>query len=185
MALMPTAWRKWRAPPKHQASRWRLVSTADATEIRQYVDTLLPIPRAVPERYAASSTAFRACCYRLPALLLWMCPTSAISKAGARSIGRTAPALSTRAIASRSPSAKTPIAPSKSVGAELPGRPRCTSWELTGELGFNESANTISCQVEICRGELPGRPKKCATELTGEIGFNESAKYYLRSGRNL
>ena len=30
-----------------------LVSTADASEIRQYVDTLLPIPRAVPERYAA------------------------------------------------------------------------------------------------------------------------------------
>ncbi len=30
-----------------------LVSTADATEIRKYVDTLLPIPRAVPERYAA------------------------------------------------------------------------------------------------------------------------------------
>ena len=29
-----------------------LVSTEDATEIRQYVDTLLPIPRPVPERYA-------------------------------------------------------------------------------------------------------------------------------------
>ena len=29
-----------------------LVSTEDATEIRQYVKTLLPIPRPVPERYA-------------------------------------------------------------------------------------------------------------------------------------
>ncbi|MCY4072283.1 MAG: SIS domain-containing protein [Chloroflexi bacterium] len=30
-----------------------LVSTEDATEIRQYVDTLLPIPRRIPERYAS------------------------------------------------------------------------------------------------------------------------------------
>ena len=30
-----------------------LVSTADATAIRQYVETLLPIPRHVPERYAS------------------------------------------------------------------------------------------------------------------------------------
>ena len=30
-----------------------LVSTEDAAEIRQYVDTLLPIPRHVPERYAS------------------------------------------------------------------------------------------------------------------------------------
>lgn len=30
-----------------------LASTEDAAEIRQYVDTLLPIPRAVPERYAS------------------------------------------------------------------------------------------------------------------------------------
>ena len=30
-----------------------LVSTEDATEIRQYVDTLLPIPRHIPERYAS------------------------------------------------------------------------------------------------------------------------------------
>ena len=30
-----------------------LVSTADASEIRQYVDTLLPIPRQIPERYAS------------------------------------------------------------------------------------------------------------------------------------
>ncbi|MCY4020459.1 MAG: SIS domain-containing protein [Chloroflexi bacterium] len=30
-----------------------LVSTADATEIRQYVDTLLPIPQQIPERYAS------------------------------------------------------------------------------------------------------------------------------------
>ncbi|MCY4538188.1 MAG: SIS domain-containing protein [Chloroflexi bacterium] len=30
-----------------------LVSTDDATEIRRYVDTLLPIPRRIPERYAA------------------------------------------------------------------------------------------------------------------------------------
>jgi len=29
-----------------------LVSSADAWEIRQYVDTLLPIPQALPERYA-------------------------------------------------------------------------------------------------------------------------------------
>ncbi len=30
-----------------------LVSTKDATEIQRYVDTLLPIPQAVPERYAS------------------------------------------------------------------------------------------------------------------------------------
>ncbi|MDE2951706.1 MAG: SIS domain-containing protein [Chloroflexota bacterium] len=30
-----------------------LVSTEDATEIRTYVDTLLPIPRRIPERYAS------------------------------------------------------------------------------------------------------------------------------------
>ncbi len=30
-----------------------LVSTEDASEIRQYVDTLLPIPRRIPERYAS------------------------------------------------------------------------------------------------------------------------------------
>ena len=30
-----------------------LVSTDDATEIRRYVDTLLPIPRQIPERYAS------------------------------------------------------------------------------------------------------------------------------------
>lgn len=30
-----------------------LVSTEDATEILQYVDTLLPIPRRIPERYAS------------------------------------------------------------------------------------------------------------------------------------
>ncbi len=30
-----------------------LVSTANASEIRQYVDTLLPIPRQIPERYAS------------------------------------------------------------------------------------------------------------------------------------
>ena len=30
-----------------------LVSTEDATEIRQYVDTLLPIPRQIPERFAS------------------------------------------------------------------------------------------------------------------------------------
>ncbi|MDE2859333.1 MAG: SIS domain-containing protein [Chloroflexota bacterium] len=30
-----------------------LVATEDATEIRQYVDTLLPIPRRIPERYAS------------------------------------------------------------------------------------------------------------------------------------
>ena len=30
-----------------------LVSTDDATEIRHYVDTLLPIPRQIPERYAS------------------------------------------------------------------------------------------------------------------------------------
>ena len=29
-----------------------LISTEDAAEIRQYVDTLLPIPRQIPERYA-------------------------------------------------------------------------------------------------------------------------------------
>ncbi len=29
-----------------------LISTEDATEIQQYVDTLLPIPRGLPERYA-------------------------------------------------------------------------------------------------------------------------------------
>ena len=33
--------------------RLALVSTEAATEIRQYVDTLLPIPPAVPERYAS------------------------------------------------------------------------------------------------------------------------------------
>ncbi len=30
-----------------------LVSTTDASEIQQYVDTLLPIPRLIPERYAS------------------------------------------------------------------------------------------------------------------------------------
>ena len=29
--------------------------------------------------------------------------------------------------------------------------------------------NTISGQVEICRGELPGRPKMYVMELTGEL----------------
>ena len=53
MASMPTAWLRSPAPPKSIGRPLALISTEDAAEIRQYVDTLLPIPRHVPERYAS------------------------------------------------------------------------------------------------------------------------------------